>query len=268
MDGAGRAFPPRACLSQVARALCPTRCVVTKMPPGSTSRLGPSASIDDQEREALHARCGVYTSGAVVSFLLDRRVAVECSVAVEALLVRSGLSADAAIELAATWVSTGGFLLERIDIPSFTHVVGNPPYIRWSKIPADLRFRYEGTPPSPMARGDLFDPFLDRALELLEPGGRCAFVCSDRWRFAAFAEAFRTKWISRLRFEAEVHVRGHDAFERKVGVYATAFVARKLMRTRRPRTSTTRRVTTLREAGFVVRVGPALGHAPALVLTL
>jgi adenine-specific DNA-methyltransferase len=107
---------------------------------------------------------------------------------VVAVLEEHGYSAVDAYCLSRQWIQTGDFLTEDLPDQSFTHVVGNPPYSRWSRIPAVLRERYEAALPRRMARGDLFLPFLDLGIGALKMGGRLGFVCSDRWRYMAFAE--------------------------------------------------------------------------------
>jgi adenine-specific DNA-methyltransferase len=169
---------------------------------------------------------------------------------------------------ARSWVVTADFLLEDLPSEGFTHAVGNPPYIRWSKIPTDLKAEYERRLPREMIRGDLFLPFLDKALESLKEKGRCGFLCSDRWRFMAFAEAFRTKWLPCLEIESENAVSAADAFVDNVDSYPTVLIARKTAATTQntPIKNGKSAKKTLAELDCVVRVGPALGHTPAFVL--
>lgn len=166
-----------------------------------------------------------------------------------------------------SWIITGDFLLTGSGHRSFTHAVGNPPYIRWSRIPAGLRKSYASQLPREMTGGDLFLPFLDLALEGLVPGGRCGFLCSDRWRFMAFAEAFRRKWLPALEIISDESVRAADAFMSDVDSYPAILIASK-RRKRAPalRMRSAAKGRTLKDKGYVVRVGPALGHTPAFVL--
>ena len=151
----------------------------------------------------------------------------------------------------------------------FTHVVGNPPYVRWNKVPARLRKAYEEHLPAEMARGDLYLPFLNRALDDLKTEGVCGLVCSDRWQYMAYAGGFRRKWLSRLDVLVNRPIETTKAFSREVSAYANVLVVSKR---RRP---TDNRIgvghshrppgRTLAERGCVIRVGPALGVTSAFV---
>ena len=168
------------------------------------------------------------------------------------------------------WIVNADFLLTAPFHDGFTHVVGNPPYIRWSKIPTGLRSTYNLRLPHDMTGGDLFLPFLDHILEQLRPRGRCGIICSDRWRFMAFAEAFRRKWLPALDIASEDSISADEAFVSNVGSYPTILIATKRSKRAKrmlaARTHSGRSGETLKEAGYVVRVGPALGHTPAFVL--
>ena len=169
---------------------------------------------------------------------------------------------------ARAWILNQDFLLAEAPKEKFTHVVSNPPYIRWSKIPAGLKREYEGHLPREIIGGDLFLPFLHLGLEYLQPTGRCGFLCSDRWRFMAFAETFRAKWLPRLDIQSEHVLRASDAFVEDVDSYPAILIA-----TKRPNkqknpnlVSKKGKGKTLEELGYLVRVGPALGYTPAYVL--
>lgn len=91
-----------------------------------------------------------------------------------------GLSAVEAEELVTAWLIQGDFLLYDFD-HDFTHVVGNPPYIRQEVIPdilmTEYRLRYETI----FDRADIYIPFIEKSLSALEQGGRLSFICADRW---------------------------------------------------------------------------------------
>ena len=167
---------------------------------------------------------------------------------------------------ARAWVKTEDFLLAELPHPSFTHIVGNPPYIRWSKLPATISAAYAESLPGTVARGDLYLPFLDRSFEHLADRGRCAFVCSDRWRYTVYAKDFRKKWCASLHIKTESAGNPKDAFDRDVYVSPEILTAT-LRRTSKPQAHKRRtRGRTLAELGCTIRVGPALGVTPAFVL--
>lgn len=170
---------------------------------------------------------------------------------------------------AKAWIQTGDFLLSKKVPEAYTHVVGNPPYVRWSKVPAHLRRAYQEFIASEMAKGDLYLPFLDRALDELKSGGRIGFVCADRWQYATYGNAFRHKWLSRLKILSNSRVEAAEAFTRNVSAYASVLVALKLEESTGLRTcnqvATFSRGKTLADRGCIIRVGPALGVSSAFV---
>lgn len=182
-------------------------------------------------------------------------------------LVAGGLSGDLADDIARQWMRTDDFLLDGLSEGGYTHVAGNPPYSRWSRIPEAMRRRYERTLPRRMTHGDLFLPFLDLGIGCLEPEGRLGFVCSDRWRNMAFAEGFRRARLPEVIVELDEPVGSDDVYERRVDVYPSLLVMRRrTVGSGVPPIVTERSGRTLAEAGYRVRVGPALGHTPAFVL--
>jgi len=201
------------------------------------------------------------------SFEIHRAEAVRARKRVFETLLELGVHLRTSKALAKAWVVRGDFLLSQMPADRFTHAVGNPPYVRWSKIPTTLKAKYEQRLPREMIGGDLFLPFLDRTLDQLLPEGKCGLLCSDRWRFMAFAEGFRTKWLPQLEIDSEQSVLAIDAFVEDVDAYPTILIARRSRGDRNvnfaPAIRTRR---TLGESSYIVRVGPALGHTAAFVL--
>lgn len=203
----------------------------------------------------------------ITAFELHRGEAERARERIRKFLRSIGIHHRTADACAKSWIIIGDFLLADIPSDSFTHATGNPPYVRWSKIPPSLKAKYEARLAREMTGGDLFLPFLDRALQLLKANGRCGFICSDRWRFMAFAERFREKWLPLLHIESERTLLASEAFVNDVDAYPTVLIASKRApdeRTQPPTINHRRR--TLAEMGAIVKVGPALGHTPAFVL--
>lgn len=186
-------------------------------------------------------------------------------VALRAVLGEAGLSPAATRAIAAAWLVTEDFLLSDMPDGAFTHVVGNPPYARWSKIPVALRKAYENRLPAYIAKGDLFLPFLDRGIAVLSPEGRLGFVCSNRWKYMAFAEEFRRRRLPDVRVLMDEDAAAEDVFRRAVDVYPSILGLERLVE---PLRSPVVRQAgkTLVERGFRIRVGPALGCTDAYVL--
>ena len=177
-----------------------------------------------------------------------------------------GVHHATALACGRTWVRNEDFLLAELPAEGFTHIVGNPPYARWSKLPGAYATAYARRLPKEVARGDLYLPFLHRSFEHLAEDGRCAFVCSDRWRYTAYAEGFRKRWCPKLHITTEVAGHPTDVFDRDVYVHPEILVA---SWAGEPKPKPTKRRTsgqTLADLGCGIRVGPALGVTAAFVL--
>jgi hypothetical protein len=203
----------------------------------------------------------------IVAYELHPREADRARERVVEVLREAGVHPRTAVACARCWIITGDFLLADLPLERFTHAAGNPPYVRWSKIPPRLKEKYEAMMPSAVTVGDLFLPFLDRTLEALRPGGWFGFLCSDRWRFMGFAEGFRQKWLPALNIQSETTLSATEAFVADVDSYPTILIAvKRRKRKTKPRLEKRHRKKTLTELGCVVKVGPALGHTAAFVL--
>ena len=199
------------------------------------------------------------------------------------VLRRHGTSKTSATRLAATWVTTDDFLLSNMEDGAFSHIVGNPPYVRWSRVPRFLRKDYEEVLPGHAAKGDLCLAFLARSLRLLANHGQLGFLCSDRWLYSAYADEFRAGALPSFVIEKRIPIHDDDVFENRVDAYPIKLVMRKRKRGRRQISRSmngscaieARRTyerwlskhPTLQEAGCRVRVGPALGPERAFVGT-
>lgn len=216
-------------------------------------------------REGIELRAATL-SRRIMAYELHPREAELARERVIYVLRNAGVHHRTAVACARAWIITGDFLLENLPLDRFTHSAGNPPYVRWSKIPPKLKEKYEAMLPSDVTVGDLFLPFLDRTLKVLKPGGRFGFLCSDRWRFMGFAERFRKKWLPSLNIISETTLSASEAFVGDVDSYPTILVAVKRRSKKEPLAKKRHRKKTLTELGCVVKVGPALGHTPAFVL--
>lgn len=203
--------------------------------------------------------------GRILAFELVPAEALNARRVVRHALRELGLHHATARAAALAWVKTGDFLLAELPDAHFTHVAGNPPYVRWAKVPETLRLAYAARLSLTVARGDLLLPFLDRAFSSLSPGGRCGLVCSDRWRYSAYAQAFRAEWLPRLSVRTEAAAKPSEAFNRDVHAYPDILVASRRTAPRRTGKPGRKRGDTLEELGCTVRVGPALGLTSAYV---
>ena len=203
----------------------------------------------------------------ISAYELHPRAASAARDRVRVALREIGVHHRTASACATAWIRNADFLLSENVSPDHTHVVGNPPYIRWSKIPAPLKSIYDRRLPRSVARGDLFLPFLHRSFHLLQPDGKCGFLCSDRWLYMAFAELFRHRWLPWLDILSNERVNAQQVFDRRVNAYPTILIAskRRTPEAQRP-PSGKRTPRTLHDSGYVIKAGPALGHTPAFVI--
>lgn len=142
---------------------------------------------------------------------------------VRALLLAAGVPQTAADELIGTWLLQDDFLLA--DLPAgFTHIVGNPPYVRQERIPGVLLAHYRVRYRTIYDRADLYIPFIERSLELLAPEGRLAFICADRWMKNKYGGPLRTLIAKRCHLEHYVDMTGTDAFHSAVSAYPAIVV--------------------------------------------
>ena len=82
-----------------------------------------------------------------------------------------GLNARDAKALCQRWLRQGDFLLLPLK-GSFTHAIGNPPYVRQELIPDALIAEYRRRFATVYDRADIYIPFIEHSLSLLAPGGK------------------------------------------------------------------------------------------------
>lgn len=141
-------------------------------------------------------------------------------------LRESGLSTTDAARLCNAWLHQGDFLLAEFE-PAFTHVVGNPPYVRQEAIPdilmAEYRMRYKTI----YDRADIYVPFIERSLALLARGGKQGFICADRWMKNKYGKKLRELVSKSYALTTYVDMYGVDAFHAEVSAYPAITVIEK-----------------------------------------
>lgn len=117
-----------------------------------------------------------------------------------------------------TWLVQGDFLVEIFE-EKFDFVVGNPPYVRQELIPAPLLSEYKSRYSTLYDRADLYIPFMERSLALLNDTGVLGFICSDRWMKNRYGGPLRS-FVSRdFHLAVYVDMVGTDAFTEEVTAY-------------------------------------------------
>lgn len=141
-------------------------------------------------------------------------------------LLQSGLSRQDAARLCDVWLVQGDFLLS--DLPKgFTHVVGNPPYVRQESIPDILMTEYRMRYRTIYDRADIYVPFIERSLALLAQGGKLGFICADRWMKNKYGKKLRELVSKNYALTTYVDMYGVDAFHAEVSAYPAITVIEK-----------------------------------------
>jgi hypothetical protein len=136
------------------------------------------------------------------------------------LLREFGIRGKASESLVRAWLVVGDFLLAEPGVPGgFTHVVGNPPYVRQEMIAAGLMAEYRSRYSTIYDRADLYVPFFERGLGLLAEGGVACFICSDRWMKNKYGAPLRSLVSSGYHLAAYVDMVGVPAFDSDVIAY-------------------------------------------------
>lgn len=143
--------------------------------------------------------------------------------ALEAALIGHGLSADQAQTLTGCWLLQGDFLLLLLE-SGFTHVVGNPPYVRQELIPDVLLAEYRRRFRTIYDRADLYIPFIERALTLLAPCGALGLICADRWMKNRYGGPLRRMVADGYRLRCVVDMVDTPAFASEVVAYPAIIV--------------------------------------------
>ncbi|MEI6035760.1 MAG: Eco57I restriction-modification methylase domain-containing protein [Verrucomicrobiae bacterium] len=149
-----------------------------------------------------------------------------CRNRIEAVLLKNGWSRNAAENVLGKWLLHDDFLTIPMD-RTFSHIVGNPPYIRLENLPKALLKDYRSRWRSLFDRADIYVAFIEKSLELLSAGGRLGFICADRWMKNRYGRPLRNIVASRFHLESYVDFTGCPAFFNDVDAYPAVTVIRK-----------------------------------------
>jgi len=142
------------------------------------------------------------------------------------ILQKHGVSGREAAKLLEAWLIEGDFLL--VDLPQeFTHIVGNPPYVRQEQVPEDLMAEYRGRYTTIYDRADLYVPFIERCLRSLEPGGSLGFICADRWMKNKYGKPLRAMVAGNYHLAHYVDMVDTPAFHSEVIAYPAITIIRR-----------------------------------------
>lgn len=134
------------------------------------------------------------------------------------LLEARGYSTIEVSSLLNQWFLSTDFLLAEIE-SDFTHVIGNPPYVRIENIPKKLLNEYRRQFATMTDRADLYIPFYEKCLSLLKDNGRLSFICTDRWTKNTYGRLLRKLISDNFGLEVFIDLYGVEAFEKNVMTY-------------------------------------------------
>jgi len=169
---------------------------------------------------------GAELGEAIRGVELHRETFVSTRKAVVNRLIKEGILASVASELADQWLTQGDFLLERQNA-RFDFVVGNPPYVRQELIPAPLLSEYRRRYQTMYDRADLYIPFIEHSLSLLDKGGTLGFICADRWMKNRYGGPLREFIARGFHLKAYVDMVDTNAFHSEVSTYPAITVITK-----------------------------------------
>jgi len=165
-------------------------------------------------------------SGAITAVEVDEASIEATSVALAKSLAAAGVALQDADLLVKSWIVCGDFLLA--NFPSKFHfVVGNPPYVRQELIPDYLMAEYRSRYATIYDRADLYVPFIERSLDLLEANGTLGFICADRWMKNRYGGPLRAMVARGFHLKYYVDMVDTDAFESEVSAYPAITVITK-----------------------------------------
>lgn len=142
------------------------------------------------------------------------------------LFLGHGVSEDNARRLLEAWLIEGDFLLVELA-QTFTHTVGNPPYVRQELIPEVLMAEYRARYRTIYDRADLYVPFIERCLTSLEPGGVLGFICADRWMKNKYGGPLRAMVAGQYHLACYVDMVDTPAFHAEVIAYPAITIIRR-----------------------------------------
>ena len=160
------------------------------------------------------------------AYEIDAQVAITLRLQTETTLEALGIDGPTARHIARDWIRNEDFLEAR-PRARFTHIVGNPPYIRWDAIPGSLRESYRARFNSFKQRADLYVAFIEHALSLLDQHGQLGFLCPGTWTRNVYGGAVREAFTSLGQLKTIIDFSDAESFETSADAYPHFFVFQK-----------------------------------------
>lgn len=163
----------------------------------------------------------------VVAVELDAGTARAARSAVARALCGIGMPMPEAQKVSDNWVVEGDFLDLAPSLGEFTHVVGNPPYIRIENIAPAKLASYRKSYGTMLGRADIFVAFYEAGLERLASGGALSFICANRWMKNAYGKGLRKLVSSKFLVDQIIDVQHTECFRDGVSAYPAITVFRR-----------------------------------------
>ena len=160
------------------------------------------------------------------AYEIDAHVANRLQLRTEAALATLGVDGSTARRIVHGWIRNEDFLESR-PRSLFTHIVGNPPYIRWDAIPIALRESYKKRFELFKQRADLYVAFIERSLSLLDREGQLGFLCPGAWTRNVYGGSVRQALTSLGQIRTIIDLSDTSTFERTSDAYPHFFVFQK-----------------------------------------
>lgn len=162
-------------------------------------------------------------SGAIFAVELHSESFRKTKEKVISVLVREGFPSTDAATLVGCWLHQGDFLLTPIR-RHFDFAAGNPPYVRQELLDPALLLKYRQLYRTIYDRADLYVPFIERSLGLLNERGRLGFICSDRWMKNRYGAPLRAFVAASFNLDVVVDMNETPAFHSGVSAYTAVTV--------------------------------------------
>lgn len=162
----------------------------------------------------------------IIAYELSQTAAERSRRAVAQCLIGKGISITTADLLSTSWVREGDYLLNASRLPKADLIIGNPPYVRVEEIDPKTVKSYRSRYSTMVGRADLYVAFYEAALTGLKTGGRCAFICADRWMLNQYGSELRRLVTTKYAVDSIIEMHTVPAFEDDVSAYPAVTVIR------------------------------------------
>jgi adenine-specific DNA methylase len=133
-------------------------------------------------------------------------------------VLKSSFNESDALMLVNKWYINNDFLLTH-NTSFYTHIIGNPPYVRIENIPLELLNTYRRKFSTMNERADLYIAFYEKSLSLLKENGILSFICTDRWTKNRYGSSLRHFISKRYQLDLYVDMYGQNVFQTDVLTY-------------------------------------------------